>query len=432
MIQIGINIAVKGSEISGPPPAPVNSTPPVISGTTTLGSVLTTTDGTWTNSPISFAYQWKRGATNIGTNASTYTLVIADSTAAITCVVTATNASGSTPATSNTITAGNYAPVNTVAPVVTGTPAVGSVLTTTDGTWIGSPTFTYQWYTVSTALPIAGATSTTYTLQQTDADTEVYCQVTGTNIAGSGASNSNNIYIYDADYYVVYTTLPSNVASYAQSQLQNRLMLDIKAAGAWAKLDTFFVFATDGDEYYAALDWKNPNQFASNIGCVFNINQGFVGDGSSAFFDTQFDPYNMGLNYQQDNASRYFFPYALMSGPMDGVIGSIMNSIKVGNSVDNYINQDFNVLLVPFDYDATTVEPKSIHRTDATNIRLYNGTVSANRTVFSAVPIADLQQILRSNNNYADHTVAAYGMGASMVVENAAFVAAWNTYITSI
>ena len=62
MIQIGINIAVKGAQTSGPSSAPVNTVAPVISGTTTLGSVLTTTNGTWTNSPTSYTYQWKRGA----------------------------------------------------------------------------------------------------------------------------------------------------------------------------------------------------------------------------------------------------------------------------------------------------------------------------------------------------------------------------------
>jgi hypothetical protein len=89
---------------------PVNTVAPVISGATTLGSVLTSTTGTWSNSPSSFAYQWKRGATNVGTNANTYTLVTADSLAVMTCVVTATNAAGSSaPATSNSITAGDYA-----------------------------------------------------------------------------------------------------------------------------------------------------------------------------------------------------------------------------------------------------------------------------------------------------------------------------------
>jgi len=200
VLELGGTVTINGNwmeaweAITAVAPAPVNSTLPVISGTTTIGSVLTTTNGTWTNSPTSFAYQWKRGATNIGTNASTYTLVIADSTAAITCVVTATNASGSTPATSNTITAGNYAPVNTVAPVASGGTYIGDVLTTTNGTWTGSPTFTYQWYNITLSQNIVGATSNSHTLVDADADAEIICQVTGTNAAGSATGDSNTVY----------------------------------------------------------------------------------------------------------------------------------------------------------------------------------------------------------------------------------------------
>ena len=200
VLELGGTVTINGNWMEAweaitavAPSAPVNSTLPVISGTTTLGSVLTTTNGTWTNTPTSYTYQWKRGATNIGTNASTYTLVIADSTAAITCVVTATNAGGSTPATSNTITAGNYAPVNTVAPVISGGTYVGDVLTTTNGTWTGSPTFTYQWFNENDTEDIVGATSSTYTLGSALAGIEISCKVTGTNAAGSDTGVSNVI-----------------------------------------------------------------------------------------------------------------------------------------------------------------------------------------------------------------------------------------------
>jgi hypothetical protein len=107
-MQISIGISVRGARTSGTSGAPVNSSPPEISGTTTLGSTLTSTTGTWSNSPSSFAYQWISGVINVGTNANTYDLVFADSGADIICVVTATNASGSTPATSNIITADYY------------------------------------------------------------------------------------------------------------------------------------------------------------------------------------------------------------------------------------------------------------------------------------------------------------------------------------
>ena len=107
-MQIIIGISVRGAQTSGTSTTPVNTSLPVISGTTTLGSVLTSTTGTWTNSRSSFPYQWISGVLHVGTNDNTYTLVQADSAAAITCVVTATNASGSTLATSNIITADYY------------------------------------------------------------------------------------------------------------------------------------------------------------------------------------------------------------------------------------------------------------------------------------------------------------------------------------
>ena len=86
------------------PVAPANTLAPAISGVAIIGQVLTSTTGTWTGTaPITYSYQWKRGVTNIGTNASTYTLVTADAGQNISCQVTATNVAGSAGATSNTL-----------------------------------------------------------------------------------------------------------------------------------------------------------------------------------------------------------------------------------------------------------------------------------------------------------------------------------------
>jgi hypothetical protein len=85
---------------------PVNTVAPAITGTAQEGQIVTCSTGTWTGTPtITYAYQWKRNGSNIGsaTN-STYTLVTADVSQSITCQVTATNAVGSANATSNTIT----------------------------------------------------------------------------------------------------------------------------------------------------------------------------------------------------------------------------------------------------------------------------------------------------------------------------------------
>lgn len=84
---------------------PVNSVAPVISGNTQVGQTLTTTDGTWSNSPTGYAYQWKRDGSAIsGATANTYTLVELDAGADITCEVIASNGAGSgAAAASNTL-----------------------------------------------------------------------------------------------------------------------------------------------------------------------------------------------------------------------------------------------------------------------------------------------------------------------------------------
>jgi hypothetical protein len=81
---------------------PVNTVLPVISGNPQIDTDLTVSDGAWSNSPTSYSYQWKRDGVNItGQTASTYFTRIEDAATSITCTVTATNASGSTSATTN-------------------------------------------------------------------------------------------------------------------------------------------------------------------------------------------------------------------------------------------------------------------------------------------------------------------------------------------
>jgi hypothetical protein len=169
---------------------------PAVTGTATVGQTLSTTNGTWTGAPApTFTYQWQRTGVNIsGATSSTYVLVAADYANTIRCVVKATNSiapSGVTANSNSTASVAGNAPVNTVAPAVTGTATVGQTLTTTNGTWTGvpTPTFTYQWQRVTTN--ISGATSSTYVLVDADAGNAIRCVVTGTNAVAAVAANSN-------------------------------------------------------------------------------------------------------------------------------------------------------------------------------------------------------------------------------------------------
>ena len=85
---------------------PSNTVAPVISGTLNVGETLTTTNGTWDNSPTAYSYQWLRGGAAIsGATSNTYTLVGADEDEFISCKVTASNVYGSADATSSQTTA---------------------------------------------------------------------------------------------------------------------------------------------------------------------------------------------------------------------------------------------------------------------------------------------------------------------------------------
>ena len=321
------------------------------------------------------------------------------------------------------------APVNTVAPVLSFSLRYeGELVTTNNGTWDNSPTsFTYQWYRGATL--ISGETLNEYTLAAADADKYITCQVTAINAGGSATEPSDAIYIYDYDYGQVYY-IEQDTAD-AESILQNRFMLAIKAAGVWAKLDVLCVFRGSGSNQ-ALIDWKRLTT-VTNIDCGFDGTQGFIGDASiPAYIDTNFAPGTMGVNFTQDNASRYFFPYAFNgAGPMDGQGGGTRNRMLLNNSTDHKINQHGSIPLSSAFQYTTTVQPKSIHRTSATDVTLFNGTTSASRTAVSTGSSGNLF-ILRDDTDYADHTVAAYAAGASMVAENTAFLAAWNTYITAL
>src|SRR4249919_3520334 len=75
--------------------APVNTAVPAV---TQAGDTLTCTQGTWSGEPTSYGYQWTVDGAVVGTDSATHTVTAADAGKAATCIVTATNASGSTAA----------------------------------------------------------------------------------------------------------------------------------------------------------------------------------------------------------------------------------------------------------------------------------------------------------------------------------------------
>jgi hypothetical protein len=167
---------------------PASSVAPDVTGSTGTGNALSCTTGSWTNTPTAYAYQWQRNGGNIsGANTSTYSIQAGDAGSNIVCVVTASNADGSASALSNT-TAIPSGPANSVVPAVSGLTTLGATLTTTNGTWSGSPAFTYQW--LRNDVVIGGATASTYVLTLADSAAVIKSRVSGSNANGSASATS--------------------------------------------------------------------------------------------------------------------------------------------------------------------------------------------------------------------------------------------------
>ncbi len=83
------------------PPPPTNTALPAITGTAESGQTLAATQGSWSGSPTSYAYEWRRCDTGgasctaiLGATAASYQLTPSDVDATLRVAVTATNAGG--------------------------------------------------------------------------------------------------------------------------------------------------------------------------------------------------------------------------------------------------------------------------------------------------------------------------------------------------
>jgi hypothetical protein len=251
--------------------------------------------------------------------------------------------------------------------------------------------------------------------------------------------NNNNVFVaFTTEYQAIIaraTALGYTLPSPSVQAKQNAFLVALKSIGVWTKLDVFYCFAQDGSKEFATINWKAPsaNQCTLINSPTWTSNQGFTGNGTSSYIDTNYQSLGAG-NYTLNNASRYAYVRTLVANRIiDGVDSSTANSITTFVSANQRINQSGGNLSASFDYSTSGAGMKSIHRTSSTVVTCYNNTTaSSGLTATSTGLVTSNQCILRSASGYGSHQISMYAMGASMISENSDFVSSFSTYLSSL
>jgi GH25 family lysozyme M1 (1,4-beta-N-acetylmuramidase) len=199
-----------GSVVVSPYPTglPLLSTPPTIVGGPVAGQPLAAVPGTWEGGkPLEFTYQWRRcdaaGANCVaiaGATGESYRPAATDVGHALNVAVTATSDAGGASAVASPTVAVAPAgsspasrPTNLKPPQITGQEQAGQVLTSSVGTWTGSPKkFAYRWRRCNASgascIAIPHATGPRRTLTPDDIGSTLSLVVTATGKGGSASA----------------------------------------------------------------------------------------------------------------------------------------------------------------------------------------------------------------------------------------------------
>jgi Papain family cysteine protease len=182
----------------------LNTTRPSVSGSAYVGETLSAGTGSWNPAATSYGYQWERstdGGTSwssiTGATSASYELTSADVGSKVRVSVLADD--GSTQGTAHSPAVGpvlSGVPSNVVRPVISGAARVGQTLSATAGVWVpAGASLAYQWQRSTdggdTWSPIAGATTSAYTLGRADVGNEVLVTVAASNTHGQSTAHSD-------------------------------------------------------------------------------------------------------------------------------------------------------------------------------------------------------------------------------------------------
>jgi hypothetical protein len=240
---------------------------------------------------------------------------------------------------------------------------------------------------------------------------------------------------FDTDYQAVlnYATSQSyTLPSASQQILQNQLVLDLKAGGIWSKLDTLAIFATDGSSDFALIDWKRLSLYTAVNSPTFTANQGFQGNGTSSYIDTNWNPNTQGVNYTLNNACFGGWRYNSVNNAVSRFMGATIEiTIREDSNAVHRVNSNVNASSF---LTGNGTGLRILNRTNSSNVQMIvNNTLETSTQNSLVIPNSNLHLLNRGDGtSFSVSQISIALAGSNLVTERTDLYNAFNTYITSI
>lgn len=217
----------------------------------------------------------------------------------------------------------------------------------------------------------------------------------------------------------------------------NDLIVSLKTAGVWAKLDVLYLFAA-ADSQSALLNWVSSNYDGTAVNSpIFTTDRGFVNSGTNGYVDTNFNPTTASSpNYTQNNA--HISLWNRDEGQNDsgdaGYVGSSNNIfLRTRNSSNNAtfsVNTSGSVTAV----NTNSIGHFLANRSGVSAQQGYIRGVLANSNTTATASLVNTNiSFIRRNSSYGGKQLAMGSIGGSLTgTEVSDFSTAIQTYMTAI
>ena len=250
---------------------------------------------------------------------------------------------------------------------------------------------------------------------------------------------------FDADYQAVLnyaTSLGYTLPSAGQQVKQNKLLIDLKTAGIWNKLDSFRVYATDGSSSYALIDWKRLVLCTAVNSPTFTTNVGYRGNATSSYINSNYNPTANAVNYTLNSASIFAYISAVRTvGQIQAYQGAtgVSTQLLIAAGTNGFGESYINNATTGVNNVTTGIGFQLVNRINSTTLNVYyQGALQNTNSAITSVSIPNRTIWDFGANNggtgslFSNVGNAIIGYGANLTAEQSAFNTAVNTYINSL